>query len=74
VQEILKSFRNIDYKENVEEIVVQLSTVASKGRDVEMAVDTFTEALQSTGRETFKTIRERKRQKGRNQSAGGRTD
>jgi hypothetical protein len=74
VQEILKSSRNIDYKESVEEIDMQLSTIASQERDLEMAVDTFTETLQSTGRETFKSIRERTRQKGRNQSAGGRTD
>jgi hypothetical protein len=35
---------------------VHLSTVASKENDLEMLVDTFTEALQSTCRKTFETI------------------
>ena len=40
---------------------------------MERFVETFTEALQSTCRKTFKTISTENRQKRRNQSADGRT-
>jgi paraquat-inducible protein B len=53
----LKSFENIEYTKSVEEIDMQLSTIAPQEHDLETVVDTFTEALQSTGRKTFKTIR-----------------
>jgi hypothetical protein len=52
----LKIFNNINFKGGVEELGMNLSTIASKETGLEMFVDTFTEALQSACRNTFKTI------------------
>jgi len=56
VQEILKIFKNTNHIGNEEEIDISLSTIALKENDTEKIVDTFTAALQSACRETFKTI------------------
>ena len=56
VQETLKIFNNINFKGGVEELDLNLSTIASKEKDLETFVDTFTEALQSACKKTFKTI------------------
>jgi len=56
VQETLKIFNNINFKGVVEELDVNLSTIASKEKDLEMFVDTITEVLQSACKKTFKTI------------------
>jgi hypothetical protein len=56
VQETLKIFENVNYKGNVEEVDVNLSTIALKENYLEKFIDTFTEALQSACRKTFKTI------------------
>ena len=47
VQETLKVFNNINFKGVVEELDVNLSTIASKEKDLGMFVDKFTEVLQS---------------------------
>ena len=56
VQETLKIFKNISYKGSLEEIGMNVSTIASQENDLERFVETFTEALQSACRKTFKTI------------------
>jgi paraquat-inducible protein B len=56
VQETLKIFENVNYEGSVEEVDVNLSTIALKENDLEKFIDTFTEALQSACRKTFKTI------------------
>ena len=56
VQETLKIFKNINYKGSVQEMDMNLSTIASKENDWEKLLDTFTEAMQSACRKTFKTI------------------
>jgi hypothetical protein len=57
VKETLKIFKNIKYKGSVEEMDMNLSTIAAKENDLGRIVDSFTEAMQSACRETFKTIR-----------------
>jgi altronate dehydratase len=52
----LKIFNNIRYKGSVEEMDVNLSTIASKENDLEKFIDIFTEALHSACGKTFKTI------------------
>jgi hypothetical protein len=47
VQEIPKIFKNMNYKESVEEMDMNLSTTAAKENDLERLVDLFTEAMQS---------------------------
>jgi hypothetical protein len=42
---------------------MNLSTIASKEKDLEMFVDTFTEALQTYCKKTFKTISAQKKTK-----------
>ena len=56
VQKALKIFNNTNFKGVVEELNMNLSKIVSKENALDMFVDTFTEALQSTCRKTFKTI------------------
>ena len=55
-QETLKIFKNIKYKGSVEEIDLNLSTIASRENDLERFVETYTEALQSVCKKTSKII------------------
>jgi hypothetical protein len=55
VQETLKIFKTINYKVSVEEMDMNLSTTASIEPDLEMLIDTFSEAMQSVCKKTFKT-------------------
>ena len=56
VQETLKFFKKVNHKASVEEREMNLSTIASQENDLKRFVETFTEALQSACRKTFKTI------------------
>ena len=51
-----KVFKILSYKESVEEMDMNLATTAAKENDLERSVDSFTEAMQTACRETFKTI------------------
>ena len=55
-QEMPKIFKTISYKESIEEMDMNLSTTTAKENDLERLVDSFTEAMQTACRETFKTI------------------
>jgi phosphoribulokinase len=55
VQETLQILKN-KLQRNCRRNGLNLATVDSKANDLEMLVDTFTAALQSARRETFKTI------------------
>ena len=55
-QEMPKVFKTVSYKESVEEMDMNLATTAAKENDLERLVDSFTEAMQTACRETFKTI------------------
>jgi UDP-2,3-diacylglucosamine pyrophosphatase LpxH len=55
-QETSKIFNYINFRGGVEELDMNLSTIASKEKDLEMFVDTFIEALQTACWKTFKTI------------------
>jgi len=55
-EEIPKIFKNIIYKERVEETDMNLSTAVAKENDLERLVDSFTEAMQTACREAFKII------------------
>jgi hypothetical protein len=53
-KEIPKIFKNIIHKGRVEEMDMNLSTTVANENDLEMLVDSFTEAMQTACREAFK--------------------
>ena len=56
VQEALKIFNNTNFKGGTDDLDKNLSKTVLKENDLEKFVDTFTEALETARRKTFKTL------------------